>query len=80
MTNSEFLFKGMVMKLISLKEHWRALCLIPLLFAGYSSLSSAAENTPAPSMDIVKPVKVCADLNKVSLTDIGGEGSRITSA
>lgn len=68
------------MKLISLKEHWRALCLIPLLFAGYSSLSSAAENTPAPSLDIVKPVKVCADLNKVSLTDIGGEGSRITSA
>ncbi|MFU2319086.1 tannase/feruloyl esterase family alpha/beta hydrolase [Rahnella sp. PCH160] len=67
------------MKLKSLKGRWRALCLLPLLLAGYSSFSAAADPA-APAREVVKPVMSCAKLADVSLTDIGGEGSRITTA
>ncbi|MBV6817849.1 tannase/feruloyl esterase family alpha/beta hydrolase [Rahnella sp. PD12R] len=67
------------MKLKSLNGRWRALCLLPLLLAGYSSLSAAADPT-APAREVVRPVMSCAKLADVSLTDIGGEGSRITTA
>lgn len=67
------------MKLKSLNGRWRALCLLPLLLAGYSSLSAAADPT-ALAREVVRPVMSCAKLADVSLTDIGGEGSRITTA
>jgi Tannase and feruloyl esterase len=35
---------------------------------------------PYAALAVVKPIRACADLLKVDLRDVGGAGSRITTA
>jgi feruloyl esterase len=48
--------------------------------AGSSATPTATSGTSAATLAIVKPVVDCAQLASVDVTDIGGAGSRITSA
>jgi feruloyl esterase len=79
-------YKGDGMKVLKRS----AASLLALLAAGLVTACSTSDNAPGASLDagppaatalaVVKPVTDCAQLASIDITDIGGAGSKITSA